>query len=488
MSSVAEIAKSKKADEDSDAIMTPDGYARVRLGMKLHPKQAAVLRDLFKPKSRVVSRNANETGKTRRVLTAAILYAIEILGARVVSTAAVGRQLTEQLVPSLKGYAHLYDPKLWQFQDGGIKRYDSKNRTWIDAYTCVAAKDEDYFQGYHRDDNQPLFIAVDESQGALDTILNAAEHRCNPDYFLMTGSPGDPQGGFYDAETSKAKYYTHHKMSRFECLKEDGWWLDRADIDRMIEMHGEGNPFIQSTVYGEFSQTVEGALISLREYDRCVDSPPVWSRGDRHAFCDFAAGRDKNVLAVRVGNKVWIERKWVERDTMSAIGQFISMFVKLKKEWGFQDYEISGDADGLGLPMLQRIREVGWNINEFHGGSSPRFNDGYRNAVGECWGEGIQKIKNCAVVLPTDLDLKAQCFGRKAKHNSSGKLELESKEDMKKRGLSSPDEADACLCALMPAPQLNSTSLVELTSEYSSGQRDADEDIEKQHGTRRFFT
>lgn len=485
---IQDLASDPEMQRLAREMATPDGYALHRLGMKLHPKQAAVLRDLFKPKSRVVSRNANETGKTRRVLTAAILYAIEILDAVAVSTAAVSRQIEEQLIPSLKAYAHLFPQDKWEFQDRGIKKYDEKNRTWVDAYTGVSAKDEHYFQGYHRDDGRRLFIAVDEAQGVLPEILNAAEDRCNPDHFLVTGSPGDPQGAFYDMETSRAAFYTHHKLTRFECLKEDGWWLDRADIERMIAKHGKENPFVQSTVFGEFSQNVENALISLREFERCAENPPTWLNGTRHAFCDFAAGRDKNVLAVRVGNKVWIERKWQERDTMAAVGQFIAMFLKLKQQYGFEPEEITGDADGLGKPMVDRIREIGWNINEFHGGSAPRFDAGYKNAIAEVWASGIGQIKNCGIILPNDLDFKAQCFGRKSKHNSDGKLQLEAKEDMKKRGLDSPDEADAVLGALMPAPKWSATSLVKMVEGHQTEVDWSGNEQGEATGERRFFT
>jgi len=199
-----------------------DTYAETRLGMKLHPKQAAVLRDVFaRDGSRVVNRCANEVGKTRRVLCAAILYAMEIRGAVVVSTAGVFRQIKDQLMPALKAHAHLFDPALWQFQDCAIKRYDKRNRVWEDAYTGVATTDEHYFQGYHKDEHRPLFIAIDEAQGVAREICQAAEDRCNPTWFLMTGSPGDPAGAFFDAETSKANHYTHHKLTRLECLKEN---------------------------------------------------------------------------------------------------------------------------------------------------------------------------------------------------------------------------------------------------------------------------
>jgi hypothetical protein len=277
-------------------------------------------------------------------------------------------------------------------------------------------------------------------------------------------------------------------MNRFECLKEDGWWLDRADIQRLIDKHGDSNPFVRSTVYGEFSEIVEGALLSLGEYDRCLDNPPQFMRGDQHGFCDFAAGRDKNVFALRIGNRIEIKRKWVQRDTMSAIGEFLAMFIEARKIWALTPHQISGDADGLGLPMVQRMREVDWPVNEFHGGKAPRFSDGYRNAVAEAWGELANKIKTCQIILPTDPDLKAQLLGRKCKRNSSGKLELESKEDMKKRGLDSPDEADAvCGCA-MPAPNTQNFNLIDQAKEFARNGWSTDEDTQSNEGIRRYCT
>lgn len=476
-------------EEQIARLSRPDTYAETRLGMKLHPKQKAVLRAIFeKSGSRVVSRNANETGKTRRVLCAAILYAIEIRGAVAVSTAGTFRQVEGQLLPALNSYAHLFDPAKWQFQKTGIKRYDEKNRCWMDAYTGISTDNEHYFQGYHKDENRPLFIAIDECQGVSPPICRAAEDRCNPTWFLATGSPGDPQGSFYEMETQNAKHYTHFTMSRMECLKEDGWWLDRADIERLIAKHGETNPFVQSTVFGEFSQIVADALISLGEYDHCLEHPPQWFMTDRHCFCDFAAGRDKNVYARRLGNKVDIVQKWVERNTMTAVGQFLALFVADRKQYAIMPDEISGDADGLGLPMIHRIKELDWCINEFHGGGAERFGEGYRNKIAEAWGEGIKKIKAGQVILPNDPDLKAQILGRKGKPNSSGQLEIEKKEEYKKRCGESPDEADAFFGCLMPKPQLQSISLIQATRQDSALQTDWSGVNHDTDGTRRYFT
>ena len=389
-------------DHNKEAVAklaTPDGYAEHRLGMKLHPKQAAVLRDVFSRNgARVVNRCANEVGKTRRVLCAAILYAVEIRGAVVVSTAGVFRQIKDQLMPALKSYAHLFDPRYFEFQELAIKRYSHKTRTWEDAYTGVATTSEHYFQGYHKDEKRPLFIAIDECQGVAMEICRAAEDRCNPTFMLITGSPGDPQGYFYECETKNAAFYTHHKLTRCECLREDGYWLERADIQRLIDKHTVDNPFVQSTVFGNFSQIVEDAMLSLGEYDRCIEQPPPANARGMHGFCDFAAGRDKNVFALRRGNVTEFRKIWKNRDTMSAVGEFLHEFVRAQKECGVTPKDLSGDADGLGLPMIHRLREVNWPINEFHGNATPRFDDGYKNAIAEAWGETIGTIKRGEIV------------------------------------------------------------------------------------------
>jgi len=97
----------------------PDTYAKARLGMTLHPKQGAVLRDLFKPKSRVAARCANEVGKTSHIAVAAILYNLEMLDGQCISTAGSWMQVSQQLIPKLKAQSFRY-PR-WEFLDTAIK-------------------------------------------------------------------------------------------------------------------------------------------------------------------------------------------------------------------------------------------------------------------------------------------------------------------------------------------------------------------------------
>src|SRR5262249_14734774 len=143
-------------------------------------------------------------------------------------------------------------------------------------YVGFSARDEGFAQGFHRQAGMPLLAIVDEAAAVADSIIRSVEDRCNPDYFLIMGSPLDPVGMFYDIETKLAKHYKHHHLNQLMCLKEDGYWLDRAAIDRKIEKWGEKSQFIESNVFGEFSDIVAGALVSLGEFDACIGSPPEW--------------------------------------------------------------------------------------------------------------------------------------------------------------------------------------------------------------------
>ncbi len=474
------------------ALAKPSSYARVRLGMALHPKQAAVLDDLFhKAKSRLAFFCSNEVGKTSRVATAAVLFALEIKRARVQVTSASDRQLKEQLVPNLKRQEHLF-PR-WEFLDRSIK-IDGINDALF--YT---GRDQGTFQGFHEEtedgQSKPQLIIVDESAAVRDDILGAAEDRCNPTWLLFMGSPLDPSGLFYQMSRERSGFYSCHRLNKLECTKQKGGWHDAEDIARTIAKNngldlesslqivrsGKHNglvkdPLTLSSVFGEFSTFVEYALLTLSEYQKCADNPPPVQSGSRHAFCDFAGGRAKNVLAVRNGNKVWIEHKWIEPNEMAAVGEFIRLFKKLQREIGLRPEEVDGDGDGLGGPMVRRIQELGVNINDFHGGAAPRFIDTYADAWSEAWGETAGKIKGSEIILPRDGEFQSQILGRKIKPISNGRMKLETKEDMRRRGLPSPDEADALCCACMPPMMLQSFSArserdwVQQLEDYNQGQ------------------
>lgn len=440
------------SSKEKDFLATPVGFGRNILKMPLYPKQEAVLNDLAKPNSRVVFRCGNEVGKTSMVGVNAILWHLSMFPAgQVISTAGAWRQVTDQLVPNLRRYSHLF-PK-WSFKRESISTADG-----VDRYVGFSTTDDRRSQGYHGTLEAPLLAIIDEAASVPTAVFHAFEERCNPQRLLIMGSPLTAEGQFYDCATRLSKFYAQHKLAQPDCPH-----ISKESIQRKIDKYGEKHPIVLSSVFAEFMELVEGALLSLAEYERCVESPPQASGTDRHVFCDFAAGGDENVLAVRVGNRVWIEKAWVERDTMRAVGEFVAHFTRLKRQIGLQADEISGDADGLGKPMVDAIREAGWPIHEFHGGGAPKYDQDYRNHVTEAWCNGASLIRKREISLPEDPELRGQILSRKSFRHSSGKLALESKDELRKRGVGSPDRADAIFGAMLPSEAWHSTNLIDTT-------------------------
>lgn len=427
-----------------EAIRVPSGYAAVRLGMKLHPTQAKVIDTLFdKPKTKVTFLCGNEVGKSSHVGAAAILYAMETLKCKVIVTSASGIQLEGQIMPALKTHAHLYPN--WEFQQRTIKINGEE------LFRGFSTNSDARAQGWHEQIGQKLLIIADEAAG-IDMDIWQGITRCNATYLLIMGSPDSPEGFFYDACTNpnKMKVYQQFRLTKPECTRSKGWWLYDKDIEDLIEIWGKEHPVVLSSVYGEFASNITDGIISLSELNRCLRNPAIPdTSGGRHVALDFSAGGDESVIAFRNGNSVSIIKAWRDKNTMAVASEMVNILEQLKRSHGLNAGEVSGDADGLGIGIIDRMKELGWNINRFHGGSPANNPNDYKNRIAECWLEMAKKIRNCSIILPADQELNLQILSRKQKLND-GKMALEPKSDMAARGVHSPDRADAVAMALMP--------------------------------------
>lgn len=435
----------------------PSEYAEKRLGIKLHPVQRDVLNAIFRHKGAQTSfLAANNVGKTSCVIVSAIAYAIEILNCMVISTSGQYRQITLQLIPQLKLHADKF--KGWEFQANGIKVNGEERYKGF-----TPDKPEAFFQGFHEYEGKPLLVIVDEAASTSNGIWEGIG-RNRPTFLLVTGSPLGAEGWFYNIKVDPniSKEFKQFKLTQPECLKKDGGWLKEEDINRFISMYGGiDNPLVRSSIYAEFYNNIENGVITLSELEGCYKYPSEKNVTDGiHVFIDFAAGGDETVMAIRLGNYIRIAYADREKDTMLAARRIASELEDLKQQHPeLGPLNISGDADGMGLPIIHRLRELGWRINEFHGGAAPD-NEHYKNKVCEVWFEGIKKIRNHQVILPDDQIFKSQLLSRKQYMHHSGKLMLETKEEMKSRGLQSPDRADAIFGA-MATPKTGVLTFVE---------------------------
>ncbi len=415
--------------ELAEYLTTPVGFTLAVLGVKLYPWQEKVLWDLNLPGA-VALRAANGSGKTSVCGASAALWnASAFPGSLTICTASVFRQVSEQLFPTLHKHAGKFPGGVFNATDVTLA-----NGSKIFGF---ATDEANKFEGWH---NPHLLIVADEAKGIPDAIFEAVE-RCAPTRFLLMSSPGGCFGFFHAAFNAKRKFFRQHVVTAYDCPHIKAEW-----IDSQIEKYGREHPLIQSMIFGEFmTGDADGCVIPLQFVERNLASPPTFvDDGTVAAFADFAAGGDENVLAVRRGNRVEIVAAWREQDTMKGIGRFIQLF----QEQGLAASQISGDEGGLGGPVCDRLAESGWRIQRMNNGSPASKPEAYSNLAAETWFEARTRIEKNEIILPPDPELIAQLTSRRGWPDSKGRLTLESKADMRSRGLSSPDRADAVLGTL----------------------------------------
>jgi hypothetical protein len=104
------------------------------------------------------------------------------------------------------------------------------------------------------------------------------------------------------------------------------------------------------------------------------------------------------------------------------------------------------DVIGLGAGVVDRLRELDLPVVAVNVAESPSADDKYARLRDELWFKARDWFSGRDVHMHPDDDLVAELTLPSYKITSSGKLQVESKDDLKRRGVTSPDLADAfCL-------------------------------------------
>jgi phage terminase large subunit len=395
---------------------------------------------------KVSARTCNGAGKTTMLIPTAVLGFMAFYPrAKVVITSGVERQVRAQVFPALKACERRLAK--WDFTDTQIMAPNGS------VAIGFATNDGGRFEGWHGNKDPfydllqhdgPLLIVVDEAKSVKPQIFDAID-RCTYQALMLTSSCGGSSGEFYQSHTKNAAFWRTHHIAARHCPH-----ADHAKNAELIHKRGLTDHLVRSKVFAEFMGGVEGACIQRPWVEACIAKAPPFQPGTRRFFCDFAAGGDENVIAEANGNRVRIVAAWREKNTMQACGQFIDQFRRLGLSQDDVSRCVSGDEGGLGKGMLDRLQEIGWQLLRVNNGSTARDKEAYRNRGAEMWFEASRKFELGRVICEGFDDRTiAQLTERQGFTPSDGRREIESKEDMRERGLDSPDRADAIVGALM---------------------------------------
>jgi phage terminase large subunit len=457
-------------------------FPELFLGESTYAWQFNALKALGHRNSRVAVKAANGSGKTSKLVLCAILWhMIRFPGSQTVVTAGVYRQIADVLWPALRTKLNgLGGTEAgWNITENRIL-YTAPALDGMppnDPAMCVgfSADKPESAEGWHaRGPSANLLYVIDEAKAVADGIFDAME-RCQPTRVLEVSSPGGRAGRFFQRFAKQDARYDLFTVTAYDCPHITLEW-----INEQIAEYGISSPVVQSMIFAEFGDEANVNLVMPpMVLQRALSSPPAKNGTDKRAGADFAAGGDENVIYPIEGNAALPRISWREKDTMAAVGRFATEFTRL----GLKPENIYADAGGIGIPMCDALREASWPVNRINNGDAAGDDHKFANLGTEMWVRFARLVETGKFILPPDDEvLHRQLTTRRLEYNSKGKLMLESKDSMRKRGLDSPDRADALVLAACGGGQQWSTYMAKFGQATTLGDMDSDEDT----GTRTY--
>jgi hypothetical protein len=297
-----------------------------------------------------------------------------------------------------------------------------------------SAENPDAYAGVHNFDG--VMVIFDEASGIDDSIWAVTSGfftENTPNRFWMAFSnPRRNTGYFYEAFNSKREFW---KSKIVDARTVEG--TDKQVYEQIIAEYGPDSSQAHVEVYGQFPNEGDDQFISIGIVDSAMqrqpykdESAPIVVGVDPARF-----GADATVIAVRQGRDILKLIRHRGDDTMTVVGHVIDVIEEFKPTL------VNIDEGGLGAGVVDRLKEQRYKIRGVNFGNKSKNPIMYGNKRAEIWGEMRDWLKSASV--PNDRFLKSDLISPKMKPDSRGTIYLESKKDMKARGLASPDAADA---------------------------------------------
>lgn len=447
-------------------IHDPVLFVRNIIGVEPDDWQAEALRALAKH-SRVAIRSGHGVGKTTLEAWALLWFMFTRPFSKVPCTAPTQRQLYDILwseiakwmekAPILKSF--------FEWQRTRVVQKDYPERWFAAARTSNKPEN---LAGFHEDH---LLFIIDEASGVSDDVYETIEGALttSDSKLLICGNPTKNSGEFYNSFHRNRSLYWVKKVA---C--EDSPRVSPEYRKRLVQKYGENSDVVRVRADGEFPKAEPDTFIPLDIVEAAV-MREIKPDGALEIGVDVARfGDDETVIAARVGLKLIHMETYYGQDTMITSGCVINTALQLMDRFQKDRCVVKIDDDGVGGGVTDRTREVVRERNlpieiiDCHNGGAPEDKDHYENWGTEAWAYLRDLLQNEEIELINDDDLIGQLTTRKYIMTSKGKIKLESKNDMKKRGLRSPDRADAVVLAFAPSNRKNSMIAIPVFTEMGS--------------------
>jgi hypothetical protein len=378
-----------------------------------------------------------------------ILWAMStVREARGVVTANTAGQLRTKTWPELAKWHRLAINRAWFVHTATALHASDPDheRTWrVDAITW-SENNTEAIAGLHNKGRR-AFALFDEASALPDPVWDTIEGALTDSgtelLWCAFGNPTRSAGRF--RECFAGGRFAHRWQNR-QIDSRDVAMTNKAQIDQWVKDYGEDSDFVRVRVRGVFPRAGSLQFIDGERLDAAVARPlvavssaplvmgvDIARQGEDQTVIRFRRGLDaRSIPAVKfripdlmqVASRVMEQASLHRPDAVFVDGTGIG--------WGVHDR-----LRQLGCPHLTGVDFAGRADRTDLGDAAAR----YANKRAEMW--GFLKDWAKAGCLPDDRDLLADLGAVEYGYDASDAILLERKDDMKRRGLASPDDADA---------------------------------------------
>jgi phage terminase large subunit len=418
--------------------------------------QAAVLRSVATNR-RTAVKAAHASGKTAAAARAVLWWVTRYPDGIAITTAPsweqVERLLWGSIHQAVAGSRLAYPPLL-----------QTELRFGPDNYAIGLSTNRGVrFQGFHG----RVLIVIDEAPGVEPAIWEAIEGiRAGGDvHVLALGNPTIASGPFHDAFTSQRGSWETFTISALDTPNFAGYTLaeivDRDEADPALDDNvrpylttrrwvwekyrdwGPGHPLWEARVLGAFPAQAEDALLSLAWLEAAGRRVEAEDEGEVTAGVDVAGpGEDETVLVVRCGERIVHWQAWARQDARGEVAAALL-------PWKQRLVTVNVDSAGIGYYLARHLADLDYAVAEINVGERADDPEKYVNKKAELyWGLRLRFAEGAVSGLTDDRAI-AQLAGIRYSHNARGQVVIESKEEARRRGVKSPDRAEAIMLAFI---------------------------------------
>ncbi|MAR83985.1 MAG: hypothetical protein CMF55_04250 [Legionellales bacterium] len=433
----------------------PVRFVREMLGVEPFDYQCEFLEALAKGTRKMSVKSGHGTGKSTTASWAMLWFLLLRFPNKVVVTAPTSSQLFDAMYAECRRWVNELPKELQQLlnvKSDRIELVSAPSEAFISCRTARAETPE-ALAGVHSDH---VLLIVDEASGVPEQVFEAAAgsmsgHSATT---LMLSNPTRSSGTFFESHNRMAESWWTRTWS---CI--DSPLVSDEFVDEMRLRYGEESNAFRVRVLGQWPLADDNTIIPFhlvesaqhRDVEVYEDSKIVWG-------LDVARfGNDATALCKRQGSVITEVRSWRGLDLMQTCGRVVAEYNALPPSK--RPSELLVDSIGLGSGVVDRLRELDLPVRGINVSESPSMGDTYMNLRSELWFKAKAFLEERGCKIPKDDQLLSELTSVRYSFTSSGKMKAESKDEMRKRGLGSPDLADAfCLCMASDAATAQSGS------------------------------